>query len=130
MRRDARVKAFALIFEKLFHSCDEFDSEMIDELKKLEDRAFAREIVEKFENNKDNLSDKIKSNLKDYEIDRVYKVDLAIIYTSLSEILYLNTPAKVAINEALEIAKVYSTEKSSKFIHGVLSAIMKAEGIC
>lgn len=129
MRRDARVKAFALIFEKLFQSCDEFDSEMIDELKKLEDRQFARDIVEGFEEHIENLKTIVENNLKDYEIDRVYKVDLAIIYTALSEIVYVKTPTKVAINEALEIAKVYSTEKSSKFIHGVLSAIIKSEGL-
>ncbi len=130
MRRDARLKAFTLIFEKLFSKCDEFDSEMIDELKKAEDREFAREIIDKFEENKNTLQLLIEKNLKDYEIDRVYKVDLAIIYTALSEIVYLKTPTKVAINEALEIAKVYSTEKSSKFIHGVLSVIIKSEGLC
>jgi len=130
MRRDARLKAFTLIFEKLFSKCDEFDSEMIDELKKVEDRVFAREIIDKFEENKNTLQLLIEKNLKDYEIDRVYKVDLAIIYTALSEIVYLKTPTKVAINEALEIAKVYSTEKSSKFIHGVLSVIIKSEGLC
>ncbi len=130
MRRDARLKAFTLVFEKLFSQCDEFDSEMIDELKKAEDREFARAIVEKFEENRKTLQMLVENNLKDYEIDRVYKVDLAIIYTALSEIVYLKTPTKVAINEALEIAKVYSTEKSSKFIHGVLSAIIKSEGLC
>lgn len=130
MRRDARIKAFTLVFEKLFSQCDDFDSEMIDELKKAEDRDFARNIVDKFEENKNTLQMLVEKSLKDYEIDRVYKVDLAIIYTALSEIVYLKTPTKVAINEALEIAKVYSTEKSSKFIHGVLSAIIKSEGLC
>ena len=129
MRRDARIKAFALIFEKLFHTCDEFDSEMIDELKKIEDRQFARDIVEAFENNKQTLESMISKSLKDYELDRVYKVDLALIYNALSEIVYIKTPTQVAINEALEIAKIYSTEKSSKFIHGVLSAIVKSEGL-
>ncbi len=127
MRRDARIKAFALVFEKLFHSCDEFDSESIDELKKLEDRQFSREILSAFEDNRNLLEEIIKANLKDYEINRVYKVDLALIFTALSEMKYLKTPPQVAINEVLEIAKVYSTEKSSKFIHGVLSQIVKSE---
>lgn len=129
MRRDARIKAFALVFEKLFHKCDEFDSEMIDELKKAEDRDFTRQIVEVFENNREELSNKITKYLTGYELDRVYKVDLALIYTALCEIIYLKTPHQVAINEALEIAKVYSTDKSSKFIHGVLSSIIKGEGL-
>ncbi len=129
MRRDARVKAFALVFEKLFQSCDEFDGQFIDELTKPEDRQFSRDVVDAFETHKDELKNTIEKYLTGYEIGRVYKVDLALIYTSLCEIIYLKTPCKVAINEALEIAKVYSTDKSSKFIHGVLSAIIKGEGL-
>lgn len=129
MRRDARIKAFALVFEKLFHKCDEFDSEMIDELKKLEDREFSRQILDAFENNSEELKTIVSKYLTGYEIDRVYKVDLALIYTALAEIKYIKTPPQVAINEALEIAKVYSTEKSSKFIHAVLSATIKGEAL-
>lgn len=127
MRRDARITAFTLIFEKLFNSCDEFDSELIDNMPKLEDRQFARDIVSSFEENRDTLTQTIGKYLTGYSIDRVYKIDLALIYTALCEIKFHSTPKQVAINEAVEIAKVYSTEKSPKFIHGVLSSIIKGE---
>lgn len=125
MRRDARITAFGLIFEKLFHNQDDFDSEKIDELKKLEDRQFARDILSQFETHHEELEKIVQSKVVGYEINRIYKIDLALIYEVLIEVYYLNTPKQVAINEALEIAKIYSTEKSSKFIHGVLSTIFK-----
>ena len=52
---------------------------------------------------------------------RLPKVDLAILRLALAEICYLtDIPVSVTINEAVELAKKYSTEKSSKFINGVL----------
>ena len=60
-----------------------------------------------------------------YSLDRVYKVDLALIYLAVSEIKYLDTPHQIVINEVVNLAKQFSTEKSSRFINGVLSAIVK-----
>ena len=55
------------------------------------------------------------------------KVDLAIMRLALGEIKYgEDVPQAVAINEAINLAKKYSTEQSSKFIHGVLGAIVNA----
>lgn len=129
MRRDARIVAFDIIFSKLFHKEDEFDSEHIDSLEKIEDRAFARDILAAFEENQVELDKVISKYLSGYEMERVYRVDLALIYIALTEIKYLKTPCQVAINEVIEIAKIYSTEKSPSFIHGVLAAIIKGEKI-
>ena len=126
MRRDARELAFKLIFERLFIKKEySYDEEFFASIKKEEDKTFASEILTKFENNKDELSSLVSSHLIGYEIDRVYKVDLALIFECLTEIKYLGTPVQVAINETIELAKLYSTEKSNKFINGVLSAILK-----
>ena len=62
-----------------------------------------------------------------YKLDRVYKIDLALAYEAVTEIKYLNTPPAVAINEVIELAKAYSTEKSPKFLNGLLSAYLKGE---
>ena len=70
------------------------------------------------------MQQKIEAHLKNFEYDRVFKVDLALIYLALTEILYCKTPKAVAINEALELSKTYSTEKSSKFINGIVCAII------
>ena len=61
---------------------------------------------------------------------RLPKVDLAILRLALAEICYLtDIPVSVTINEAVELAKKYSTEKSSKFINGVLGSAARDAGV-
>lgn len=125
MRNDARENAFKLIFEGLFHEADEeLSKENLKPLKKQEDIEFFETIVSKFAENQTVMQQKIEAHLKNFEYDRVFKVDLALIYLALTEILYCKTPKAVAINEALELSKTYSTEKSSKFINGIVCAII------
>lgn len=127
MRSFARELAFQLIFERLFVKDNyTFDEEFFISLKKEDDKNFAKEIVINFENNRERLSELISSNLVGYEIDRVFKIDLALMYEALTEIFYLQTPYKIVINEVLELSKKYSTDKSSKFINGVLSTIIRS----
>ena len=126
MRAFARELAFQLIFERLFVKKEyTFDEEFFVSLKKEEDKDFAKEIINNFDKNREELSALISSHLIGYELDRVYKIDLALMYEALTEIFYLSTPQQVAINEVIELAKRYSTPKSSKFINGVLSSILK-----
>ena len=128
MRTQAREKAFQLIFERLFVKENYgFDEEFFASLKKNEDVDFAKELILNFEENKTSLEEMVSKNLVNYELSRVYKVDLALIYLALTEINYCNTPPQVVINETLEIAKRFSTEKSSRFINGVLSSILKSK---
>ena len=128
MRTQAREKAFQLIFERLFVKENYgFDEEFFASLKKEEDKAFAQELVSKFQENQDFLSELVGKNLVNYELSRVYKVDLALIYLALTEIKFCETPHQIVINEILEISKRFSTEKSTRFINGVLSAILKTE---
>lgn len=126
MRRQARELAFKLIFERLFVKDNyTFDEEFFALLKKEEDREFSKKLVLTFEENRQALTDMISSHLVGYEIDRVYKVDLALLYLACSEIKFFETPFKIVINETVELAKQYSTEKSSRFVNGVLSSILK-----
>ncbi len=130
MRSFAREIAFKLIFERLFVKNNyTFDEEFFASLKKEEDKDFAKNIVIKFENNREFLMTLISNNLIGYEIDRVYKTDLALMLEALTEVYYLQTPTQIAINEVLNLAKKYSTEKSSRFINGVLSSIIKKSEI-
>lgn len=126
MRALARELAFQLIFERLFVKDNFSDEEFFVSLKKEEDINFAKEILTSFENNRQQIKDTISSHLVGYEIDRVYKVDLAILCEALTEILFIKTPYKIAVNEAVELAKKFSTEKSSKFVNGVLSSVLKS----
>lgn len=126
MRSKARELAFQLIFERLFTESNKtFDEEFFALLKKDEDKDFAKQIVTTFCENRKALEILVSENLIGYELDRVYKVDLALMFEALTEIVYLKSPVPVAINEIVELAKKYSTEKSSRFVNGVLSAICK-----
>jgi N utilization substance protein B len=87
------------------------------------DKEFAENILKEFTENKPTLQEELKTNLENYELDRIYKVDLALIYLGMTEIKYIKTPKPVVINEVVEIAKKFSTENSQKFVHGVLAKI-------
>ena len=126
MRRDARVVAFQIIFSKMFAS-DQIEEPFFDSLKKENDISFAKSVVENFLEHKQDLDEQIQSGLVGYGLDRVYKVDLALVYLALTEINYLDTPKQVAINEVIEIAKKYSTDKSPKFLNGVLSSVLRGK---
>lgn len=125
MRRDARESAFKLIFETLFKDAEE---ETLDEvtslLKKEADVKFCEDIFSAYMEHRDKLESEVASYLQNFDLSRVYRVDLALIYLALTEIKYLSTPKAVAMNEAIEISKKYSTSDSKKFINGILSAIM------
>ncbi len=60
-----------------------------------------------------------------WKSDRLPKVDLAILRVALAEICYMKIPVSVSINEAVELAKKYSTEKSSRFVNGLLGTAAK-----
>ena len=126
MITQARELAFQLIFERLFVKNNyTFDEEFFSSIKKIEDKEFSKQLVSLFEQNREELTNLISSHLIGYEIDRVHKIDLALMYLALTEIKFLNTPLQVSINEILLLSKKYSTERSGKFINGVLSSILK-----
>lgn len=77
-------------------------------------------------NNLQIIDETINKYSDNWKIDRMPKVDLAITRIGVAEIMILeDVPDSVAINEAVNIAKKYSTEESSKFINGILGKIEK-----
>ena len=73
-----------------------------------------------YKNELDKLANK---HLKDWTIDRLGNTDIAILRIGLYELIYSETPAVVAINEAIELAKKFSDDSVRKMINGVLDAI-------
>lgn len=121
-RTDARELAFKIIYSKFFNTTQEDLLEKADS----ESLEFISKILNNFAKNYSEINELISSNLKGYTIDRLYKVDLAIIILAVIEVKYVKeTPKEVVINEAVELAKKFSTEKSPKFINGVLADILK-----
>ena len=64
-----------------------------------------------------------------WSYDRISKINIAILEVAIFEILFLKTPFKVAINEAVELAKMYSDTKAPSFINGVLASVVKNNNI-
>lgn len=73
----------------------------------------------------DDIKDLANKYLNNWEIDRLNKVDQAIIMLGIYELLYTETPSVVAINEAVELSKKYSDEKVTKMINASLDGIFK-----
>lgn len=67
------------------------------------------------------ISKKLK---KDWNLERISKTNIAILKLAIYEIKYADTPFKVAINEAVDLAKKYSEETAPAFINGVLASIV------
>lgn len=123
-RTISRENAFRTIYSKLFNN--EFDGfEASDDINKKCNLEYYNLICDNFSTHKDEIKELISNSLKGITIDRVYKIDLALIYLALIEINYLNTPCKVVLNEIVELAKKYSTDKSAKFLNGFLANFVK-----
>ena len=92
-----------------------------ENLKDFTDVGYIKLFISSFLDNKDIIDNEISQVLSEkWTVKRLSKIDLALIRTAITEIKYLYIPYKVAINEALELAKKYSDEKSSSFINGIL----------
>ena len=121
-RTDERELAFKTIYSKFFNVQDEDVEVEGADANNLE---FTSNILNNFAEHYEEINSTISSNLKGYTIERVYKVDLAILVLAIIELKYIKTPKEVVINEAVELAKKFSTEKSPKFINGFLASIVK-----
>jgi N utilization substance protein B len=76
------------------------------------------------------LGDLIAANATHWKQDRIARIDWIILRLALAEMLYLaDIPVRVSIDEAIELAKLYSTEQSYGFINGILDAIVRQRGL-
>jgi len=88
---------------------------------------YAREIVDGIIDNRDEIDEQITTSSKDWSLGRMPTVDRALLRIATWEILYNDqVPAAVAIDEAVELAKEFSTEESGAFVHGVLARVARS----
>ena len=82
--------------------------------------------------NADRYDQQIQEKAENWELERIARIDRILMYMAICEMLnFEDIPIKVTINEYLELAKIYSTPKSSKFINGILDSLYneyKADG--
>ena len=90
------------------------------------DERFGFDLIESTIKNSDKYDDEIVSMTKNWDKDRIAKIDLIILKMAICEFQeFIDIPAKVTINEYIELAKDYSTPKSNVFINGILDKILK-----
>jgi N utilization substance protein B len=89
---------------------------------------FGKDLINRVLIHKNEFDKKIKERVSNWEMDRIALIDRILLRMALCEILFFpDIPPKVSINEAIEIAKNFSTAGSGKFINGILDAILIEE---
>ncbi len=123
-RSRARDCGFKLVFEYLFSKdfvVDE-DFEPLNE----EEKAYSLSLFNAVKDNFDSLEKKFGDALRiPMTIKDIYMVDHAIILCAMAQIDFLNEEMGLVINEAVRLAKKYSSDKSPSFVNGVLTSIYK-----
>ncbi len=132
-RHVAREVAFKIVFELAFQDeqVEELYSRFLESQDAKpdvneEDEKYIKDVLSGIQSKLPEIDEKIKSKLKDWNFERISKVDMAILRLSIYEIAYReDIPPKVAVNEAVEISKAFGEDASSSFINGVLAEILK-----
>ena len=116
-RKESRVQAFQTLFQLEMKDSDLTINEAISFIKDW--------LVSGVKDHEPVLDETISPYLKDWTIARLLKTDRIILRMATYEILHSDTPAKVVMNEAVELTKQFSDDDHYKFINGVLSNIKK-----
>ena len=128
-RRASRETVMKLLYQSEFHNetISKDRNEIFEETKGSDsERAYIEKVCSGVSEKKAELDAAIESHLKGWKISRISKVDLSILRTAVFEITYLEEiPVSVSINEAVELAKKFSTAESASFINGLLSNLVK-----
>jgi len=130
-RRASRDMAMKLLYQL------EIQKGNIDEQKKLffevnnisgKDYEYICDVVDGVYNNMSYIDNLIETHSKGWKISRISRVDLSILRLSIYEICFRDDiPYSVAVNEAVELAKKYSSEDAGSFVNGILSKVPCAE---
>jgi N utilization substance protein B len=86
-------------------------------------RDYALNIIATVNGRRTEIDELLAAALVDWQLNRITRVDRDILRIAVAEILFLDTPKKVAINEAVDLAKRYSDEEGKRFINGVLRRV-------
>ncbi len=126
-RHEARKLALGTLYCWLFAEIDEEQCKLLTkELITGEgvDQVLAEDIIRGVKENIDYIDSLVEKHAPEWPIDKISKIDLVILRIAIFELLFKeNIPEKVAIDEAVELAKEFGNETSSKFVNGVLGTI-------
>ena len=125
-----REYAFMLIYEQeIQKDYSEESIELFLENNEIDDkdaRKYIRKIIKGIKENEVEIEKNIKDKLKpEWSLERISKINIALLKLAIYEMLYADVPYKVAINEVVELAKKYGDNNSAPFINGVLANVVK-----
>ena len=131
MNRSAtRESAFKLIYS--FEIQKEISEEQVElfiennQIVNEESKQYIKQTIKGLQENEGRIIELISSNLKSHwKIERISKVDVALLKLAIYEIKYTQIPFKVVINEVVELAKKYGDDNSKNFINGILASVVK-----
>lgn len=128
-RKLSRENVMKLIYQMEIHK-DDKEQQIKDLLENgvfsEKDRAYINDVTKGVLNNINNIDKMIEENAIGWKLNRISKVDLAILRVGIYEIIFReDIPYNVTVNEAVEMAKKYSTYESGAFINGIFSNIPK-----
>ena len=125
-RKEARERVFQLVFERV--TTQERNELTLEKfIRKLPDSAvYIQSVYDGLDARLDFFVNQISRYAKGFSGERIFKVDLSLLLVATYEILFVDdVPERVAINEALDLVKRYSTEKSAAYINGILANFVK-----
>lgn len=142
-RRKTRRKAFELLFElaqhpgvtveellertfeeKLFDESDADEGVVVGEFSDA-NREFISSVCRQMREHQDVLDDILQHYPHGWRYDRIGAPERTILRMALAELMYMDTPFKIVINEALDLSKIYGEAESNKFVNGILGGIVR-----
>lgn len=130
-RKAMREQLYRMLFQIEFHEREELEEQFSLFLEDMEETSERdrEEMWEKFQGLTgciEQLDDLINEKASGWDVKRLPKADLTVLRLAVYEILFdEKVPAGVAVNEAVELAKQYGTDKSPRFVNGVLATIVR-----
>lgn len=126
-RRQLREKVLQVLYahELSKDPVEKIETDLLQDVEDKESYKFIEKLILKSVENKERYDKLIKSTVDNWDIERIALLDFIIIKMCLSEFFYFEEiPPKVSINEAIDLAKDYSTKNSGKFVNGILDSLL------
>jgi N utilization substance protein B len=126
-RRQIREKVLQVLYahELSKDPIQKIKTDLLSDINDKDNAYFADKLIHYVLENKDRYDILIKSTVDNWDIERIALIDFIIIKMCLSEFFYFEEiPPKVSINEAIDLAKDYSTKNSGKFVNGILDSLL------
>ena len=123
-RREARDRALSLLYEA---ETKDLDGQAVLAAQPVAVEGYARDLVEGVATHRSTLDEVIATHARGWTIERMPVLDVTLLRIAIYELRHRpDVPSKVVLNEAIELAKTYSTDDSPRFVNGVLAAVAAA----